>query len=209
VIPCAFGWSDIGSWKAVAEAHATDADGNTTEGSAIFLNARRNYIRSEDRLVAAIGVDDLVVIDTADALLVAHKESSQYVKEIVARLNSQGHVATKEHVTVYRPWGRYTVLYDAPGFKVKRIEVKPGQKLSLQMHHKRNEHWVVVEGNARVTVGDRVVDLPYNQSMYIPKLVKHRLENATLEPLAIVEVQCGEYLGEDDIVRFSDAYGRA
>ncbi|HVE89283.1 MAG TPA: mannose-1-phosphate guanylyltransferase/mannose-6-phosphate isomerase [Burkholderiaceae bacterium] len=209
VIPCAFGWSDIGSWKAVAETRQTDEAGNSTEGDTILVNSRRTYLRSEDRLVAAVGVEDLVIIDTPDAVLVAHKDSSQQVKDIVAKLKRDGHVTTKEHLTVHRPWGKYTVLHEAPQFKVKRIEVNPGKKLSLQMHHKRSEHWVVVRGSARVTVDERSVDLGPNESIYVPINIKHRIENATDQPLTIVEVACGAYLGEDDIVRFSDDFGRA
>ena len=158
VIPCAFGWSDIGSWKAVAETRETDEEGNSTEGDTILVNSRRTYLRSENRLVAAVGVEDLVVIDTPDAVLVAHKDSSQQVKDIVAKLKRDGHVTAKEHLTVHRPWGKYTVLHEAPQFKVKRIEVNPGKKLSLQMHHKRSEHWVVVQGTARITVGDTIAN---------------------------------------------------
>ncbi len=209
VIPCAFGWSDIGSWKAVAETRVTDKDGNSSEGDAILVNSRGTYVRAENRLVAAVGVDDLVVIDTPDAVLVAHKESSQQVKDIVAKLRKDGHMAAKEHLTVHRPWGKYTVLHDAPQFKVKRIEVNPGKKLSLQLHHKRSEHWVVVQGEALVTVGEDVVTLRPNESIYVPLEVKHRIENATDRMLTIVEVSCGSYLGEDDIVRFSDDFGRA
>lgn len=209
VIPCAFGWSDIGSWKAVAETRETDEAGNSTEGDTILVNSRRTYLRSEDRLVAAVGVEDLVVIDTPDAVLVAHKDSSQQVKDIVAKLKRDGHITAKEHLTVHRPWGKYTVLHDAPQFKVKRIEVSPGKKLSLQMHRKRSEHWVVVQGNARLTVGERLVDLVPNESIYVPMQIQHRIENATDQPLIMVEVQCGDYLGEDDIVRFSDDFGRA
>ncbi|MBA2548696.1 MAG: mannose-1-phosphate guanylyltransferase/mannose-6-phosphate isomerase [Burkholderiaceae bacterium] len=209
VIPCAFGWSDIGSWKAVAETCETDDAGNSTEGDTILVNSRRTYLRSEDRLVAAVGVEDLVVIDTPDAVLVAHKDSSQQVKEIVAKLKRDGHITAKEHLTVHRPWGKYTVLHDAPQFKVKRIEVSPGKKLSLQMHRKRSEHWVVVQGTALVTVGERVVELAPNQSIYVPMEIQHRIENATDHSLTMVEVQCGDYLGEDDIVRFSDDFGRA
>ena len=209
VIPCAFGWSDIGSWKAVAETRETDDAGNSTEGDTILVNSRRTYLRSENRLVAAVGVEDLVVIDTPDAVLVAHKDSSQQVKDIVAKLKREGHITAKEHLTVQRPWGRYTVLHEAPQFKVKRIEVSPGKKLSLQMHQKRSEHWVVVEGTARVTVAERVMDLAPNESIFVPMQVKHRIENATDQTLTMVEVQCGVYLGEDDIVRFSDDFGRA
>ena len=209
LIPCAFGWSDIGSWKAVAETRETDEAGNSTEGDTILVNSRRTYLRSEDRLVAAVGVEDLVVIDTPDAVLVAHKDSTQQVKDIVAKLKRDGHITAKEHLTVHRPWGKYTVLHEAPQFKVKRIEVNPGKKLSLQLHDKRSEHWVVVQGTARVTVGESVVNLAPNESIYVPMQVKHRIENATDQTLTMVEVQCGEYLGEDDIVRFSDDFGRA
>ncbi|MDQ3188245.1 MAG: mannose-1-phosphate guanylyltransferase/mannose-6-phosphate isomerase, partial [Pseudomonadota bacterium] len=183
VIPCAFGWSDIGSWKAVAETRETDEAGNSTEGDTILVNSRRTYLRSEDRLVAAVGVEDLVVIDTPDAVLVAHKDSSQQVKDIVAKLKRDGHITAKEHLTVHRPWGKYTVLHDAPQFKVKRIEVSPGKKLSLQLHQKRSEHWVVVRGTAHVTVGERVVDLAPNESIYVPTQVQHRIENATDQTL--------------------------
>ena len=209
VIPCAFGWSDIGSWKAVAETRETDEAGNSTEGDTILVNSRRTYLRSEDRLVAAVGVEDLVVIDTPDAVLVAHKDSSQQVKDIVAKLKRDGHITAKEHLTVQRPWGKYTVLHEAPQFKVKRIEVNPGKKLSLQLHHKRSEHWVVVQGSARLTVGEQTATLAPNESIYVPMQVKHRIENATDQTLVMVEIQCGDYLGEDDIVRFSDDFGRA
>jgi mannose-1-phosphate guanylyltransferase len=209
VIPCAFGWSDIGSWKAVAQAHETDEQGNTTEGNAILVNARGTYVRSEDRLVAAVGVDDLVVIDTADAVLVAHKESSQQVREIVAQLKSEGHLAVKEHVTVHRPWGTFTTIEERSAYKVKRIVVNPGQSLSLQLHHKRAEHWVVVRGEAIVQIGDAEHLTRPGEYRYIPLGERHRLTNRTSEPVELVEVQVGSYLGEDDIVRLVDNYGRA
>jgi mannose-1-phosphate guanylyltransferase len=209
VIPCAFGWSDIGSWKAVAQAHETDDQGNTTEGNAILVNARGTYVRSEDRLVAAVGVEDLVVIDTADAVLVAHKESSQQVKDIVARLKSQGHVSAREHVTVNRPWGSYTTIEEKPGFKIKRIVVNPHQSLSLQLHHKRAEHWVLVAGEAVVQIGDTEYSTRPGEYRFIPLGEKHRLSNRTGQLVELVEVQFGEYLGEDDIVRLVDDYGRA
>jgi mannose-1-phosphate guanylyltransferase len=209
VIPCAFGWSDIGSWKAVAQAHKTDNDGNTTEGNAILVNARGTYVRSEDRLVAAVGVEDLVVIDTADAVLVAHKESAQQVKDIVAKLKSQGHVSAREHVTVFRPWGSYTTVEEKPGFKIKRIVVNPHQSLSLQLHHKRAEHWVLVSGEAIVQIGDVEYPTRPGEYRYVPLGEKHRLSNRTNQPIELVEVQIGEYLGEDDIVRLVDDYGRA
>ena len=209
VIPCAFGWSDIGSWKAVAQTHKTDDDGNTTEGNAILVNARGTYVRSEDRLVAAVGVDNLVVIDTADAVLVAHKESAQQVKDIVAKLKSQGHVSAREHATVFRPWGSYTTVEEKPGFKIKRIVVNPRQALSLQLHHKRAEHWVLVSGEAIVQIGDTEFPTKAGEYRYIPLGEKHRLSNRTGHPVELVEVQIGEYLGEDDIVRLDDIYGRA
>jgi len=208
VIPCGFGWSDIGSWKAVSEIHTPDAAGNVTDGQAIFVNSKRTYVRSDDRVVAAVGVEDLVVIDTPDALLVAHKSASQDVKEVVRTLREQGNEIYRIHRTVERPWGTYTVLLEGPRFKIKRIEVKPGAALSLQMHHRRSEHWIVVEGVAQVTIGDETVTVNRNESRYVPLGAKHRLANTGKETLAIVEVQCGDYLGEDDIVRFEDRYGR-
>ncbi|CAN5494615.1 mannose-1-phosphate guanylyltransferase/mannose-6-phosphate isomerase [soil metagenome] len=210
VVPCSFGWSDIGSWKAVSENVAIDESGNSQEGNALFVDSRRTYVRSSrDRLVAAVGVEDLVVIDTADAVLVAHKDASQQVKEIVTLLKKSGAISAREHLTMERPWGSYTIIHEAPGFKAKSITVKPGSKLSLQMHHHRSEHWVVVDGEAWVTVGESVSRLHANQSTFVPVGCKHRLENRGDVPLTIVEVQCGPYLGEDDIVRFNDVYGRA
>ncbi|CAN5371078.1 mannose-1-phosphate guanylyltransferase/mannose-6-phosphate isomerase [soil metagenome] len=210
VIPCSFGWSDIGSWKAVSENVAIDESGNSQDGNALFVDSRRTYVRStKDRIVAAVGVEDLVVIDTPDAVLVAHKDASQQVKEIVTLLKKNGSIAAREHLTMERPWGSYTIIHEAPGFKAKSITVKPGSKLSLQMHHHRSEHWVVVDGEAWVTVGESVSRLHANQSTFVPVGCKHRLENRSDVPLTIVEVQCGPYLGEDDIVRFNDVYGRA
>jgi mannose-1-phosphate guanylyltransferase len=208
LIACDIGWSDIGSWKAVSEAHAPDEQGNATVGPALLMGSRNTYVRAQDRLVAALGVENLVVVDTPDALLVAHKEASQEVKAIVAHLKKTGASVALEHATVARPWGSYTVLTEGEGFKVKRIEVKPGASLSLQLHHKRSEHWVVVSGIAHVTRGEETVELGPNQSTYIPVGVKHRLANRGSSPLEIVEVQCGSYVGEDDIERFSDVYGR-
>ena len=209
VLPSSFGWSDIGSWKAVAEQFVPDADGNTTVGEAMFVNAHNTHVQSEDRLVAAVGVDNLLVVDTPDALLVASKDASQQVKEIVSRLKSRGHEAARLHRTVARPWGTYTVLQEGPRFKIKRIEVKPGHTLSLQMHHHRSEHWIVVSGTARVTCDDRDYLVAANASTYIPIGTRHRLENPGVMDLVMIEVQCGDYLGEDDIVRFEDKYGRA
>jgi len=209
VIPCSFGWSDIGSWKAVAEVHATDEAGNATEGNAILLNSRGTYVRSEDRLIAVVGVEDLVVIDTPDAVLVAHKTSSQHVRDVVAQLKLRGHRSASEHTTVRRPWGSYTSIEEGPGFKIKRIVVNPGQSLSLQFHHKRAEHWVVVRGEAIVQIGEQEHPTRAGEYRYIPLGETHRLTNRTDEPMELVEVQIGEYLGEDDIVRLVDNYGRA
>jgi mannose-1-phosphate guanylyltransferase/mannose-6-phosphate isomerase len=160
-------------------------------------------------VVATVGVDNLVIVDTPDAVLVAHRDSLQRVKEVVGELKARGHDAYKLHKTVSRPWGSYTVLEEGPGFKIKRIEVRPGAALSLQMHHKRSEHWVVVQCTARVTRGNDVFDIGANESTYIPVETRHRLENPARDTLAIIEVQCGAYLGEVDIVRFEDRYGRS
>lgn len=208
VVPCKFGWSDIGSWKAVSEAFQADASGNFTDGDAILVNSKGTYIRSDGRFVAAVGVEDLVVIDTADALLVAHKSASQDVKEVVKHLREHGNEAYRLHKTVERPWGSYTVLQEGPRFKIKRIQVKAGAALSLQMHHRRSEHWIVVEGTAQVTIGESTTEVKPNESRYVPVGEKHRLANHGPEALVMIEVQCGEYLGEDDIVRFEDRYGR-
>ena len=209
VVPCDIGWSDIGSWKAVAEAVNTDSAGNAVQGQALLLDTTRTYVQSSKRLVAALGLDNVVIIDTEDALLVAHKDASQRVKDVVAQLKTSAAAPlTSEHATTERPWGSYTVLQEGTQFKIKRIEVKPGGKLSLQMHHHRSEHWVVVSGTARVTCGEREYFVAPNESTYIPIGEKHRLENPGKLPLVMIEVQCGNYLGEDDIVRFSDQYGR-
>ena len=209
VIPGDFDWSDIGAWKAVAEAIPADADGNTSNNcQTIVIDSRNTHIETKDRLVAVIGLNNLLVVDTPDALLVADKSKSQEVREVVARLKASGHEAHRTHRTVARPWGTYTVLQEAPGFKIKRIAVKPGASLSLQMHHHRSEHWVVVSGKAEVINGEQVIALEANQSTYIPAGNKHRLTNTGDTELALIEVQCGSYLGEDDIVRFEDIYGR-
>jgi mannose-1-phosphate guanylyltransferase/mannose-6-phosphate isomerase len=208
-LPASFSWSDIGSWKAVSEQYPPDEQGNTTLGEAMFVDSRGTHVQSEDRLVAAVGVDNLLIVDTPDALLVASKAASQQVKDVVARLRLRDHDAVKLHRTVARPWGTYTVLQEGPRFKIKRIEVKPGQTLSLQMHHHRSEHWIVVSGTARVTCDDQVKLVAANESTYIPIGTRHRLENPGVVDLVMIEVQCGDYLGEDDIVRFEDKYGRA
>lgn len=203
-----FDWSDIGSWQSYSDALPADADGNRRTGSAIAIGARNTAIHAGERIVAAIGVENLVIVDTDDAVLVAHRDGAQAVKEVVAELKRTGDERYRYHRTVTRPWGTYTTLEERPGFKIKRIEVKPGSTLSLQLHHRRSEHWVVVSGAAEVTVGERVFPLAVNESTYIPVETKHRLANRVSEMLVLIEVQCGDYLGEDDIVRFEDRYGR-
>lgn len=208
VVACSIGWSDVGSWSAIGDLAPSDADGNRLEGETFLHNASGCYIRCGGRLVAAVGVKDLLIIDTPDALLVAEKSHAQEVKHIFAQLKVKGHEAYRLHRIVHRPWGTYTVLEEGPGFKIKRIEVKPGASLSLQMHHHRSEHWIVVGGCATVVNGEVQLTVETNQSTYIPAGNKHRLENATRQPLVLIEIQTGGYLGEDDIVRFDDKYGR-
>ncbi|MBM3602858.1 MAG: mannose-1-phosphate guanylyltransferase/mannose-6-phosphate isomerase [Alphaproteobacteria bacterium] len=209
VIPSDFGWSDIGSWSAIKDLVQPDSDNNRALGEVIFVDSQNTFVQSEDRLVATVGVDNLMIIDTTDALLVANPDKSEAVKQVVLQLKSQGHEAHRLHRTVMRPWGTYTVIEEGAGFKIKRIEVKPGASLSLQMHHHRNEHWIVVSGMAKVINGEQEILLGTNQSTYIPAGHKHRLENPGLLDLVMIEVQSGQYLGEDDIVRFEDNYGRA
>lgn len=208
VISSDFGWSDIGSWNAIRDLIPPDKDNNRAVGETIFVDSCNTFVQSENRLVATVGIDNLMIIDTADALLVAHPDKSQDVKKVVAQLKKQNHDAARLHRTVSRPWGAYTVLEERPGFKIKRIEVKPGGRLSLQMHHHRSEHWVVVSGTARITNGEEQILVQANQSTYIPAGQKHRLDNPGVIPCVMIEVQCGPYLGEDDIVRFDDSYGR-
>ena len=208
VIRGTFDWSDVGSWQAISELSDADAHGNRGSGERVTIDTRGTFVHAEDRVVATIGIDNLVIVDTTDALLIAHRDQLQRVKEVVGELKARGHESYRLHKTVSRPWGTYTVLEGGPGFKIKRIEVKPGASLSLQLHHQRTEHWVVVRGIARVTCGEREYDVPAGESTFIPVETKHRLENRGTEVLAIVEVACGDYIEEDDIVRFDDKYGR-
>jgi mannose-1-phosphate guanylyltransferase len=208
VVPGDFGWSDIGSWNAVRDLVASDTAGNRVVGEAILVDAHNTFVQGADRLIAAVGVSDLMVIDTPDALLVLDPTKAQDVKQVVSRLKKSDSEIHRLHRTVVRPWGTYTVLEDSTHFKIKRIEVKPGQSLSLQMHHHRSEHWVVVSGVAKVTNGEQEILVRRNESTYIPAGQKHRLENPGTLPCVMIEVQCGDYLGEDDIVRFEDNYGR-
>ena len=208
VVPGDFGWSDIGSWTAIRELVPPDANQNRAIGEVLFVDSNNTFVQSEDRLVAAVGVNNLMIIDTPDALLVAHPDKAQEVKKVVAQLKAKNHDAFKLHRSVARPWGTYTVLEEGNGFKIKRIEVKPEASLSLQMHHHRSEHWVVVQGTAKITNGEKEILIHTNESAYIPAGQKHRLENPGKIMCVMIEVQCGAYLGEDDIVRFEDKYGR-
>ncbi|MDN3988220.1 mannose-1-phosphate guanylyltransferase/mannose-6-phosphate isomerase [Zwartia vadi] len=208
IVPCSIGWSDIGSWSALGDLAKTDLNGNNTQGDVFIHDVQNCYLRSEDRIVAAVGIRDLIVVDTPDALLVAEKSHAQDVKQIVAQLKSAGHESYKLHRTVHRPWGTYTILEEGLHFKIKRIVVKPGASLSLQMHHHRSEHWIVVEGMAQVVNGEKELIIVTNESTFIPAGHKHRLENPGKIDLVLIEVQSGQYLGEDDIVRFQDNYGR-
>jgi len=208
VVSCSIGWSDIGSWNALADLVPPDTDGNRIKGEAYLHDVKNCYIQAEDRLIAAVGVENLIVIDTPDALLIVDKNRAQDVKQIVGQLKQIGHEAYRLHRTVHRPWGTYTVLEEGPNFKMKRIVVKPGASLSLQMHHHRSEHWIVVDGMAKVVNGERDLLIATNESTFIPAGHKHRLENPGKIDLVLIEVQSGSYLGEDDIVRFEDHYGR-
>ena len=209
VVPVDMGWSDVGSWHSLWDIAERGADGNALQGDVVTQNVRNSYIRSEGPLVAALGVENLVVVATKDALLVSHRDACQDVKKIVEQLESGNRDQHIHHAVVHRPWGTYESIDSGPRFQVKRIVVNPGAKLSLQMHHHRAEHWIVVQGTALVTCDERKFALNSNESTYIPLGAKHRLENPGTEPLHLIEVQSGAYLGEDDIVRFEDTYGRA
>ncbi|MCX7174810.1 MAG: mannose-1-phosphate guanylyltransferase/mannose-6-phosphate isomerase [Proteobacteria bacterium] len=212
VVPCEIGWSDIGSWSALAGLQEPDAQGNRLDGKsngAILENVANCYIRSSERIVGAVGVADLVIVDTPDALLVAHRDHVQDVRKIVDRLKVAGNETYKHHRTTHRPWGTYTILEEGSRYKIKRIVVKPNASLSLQKHHHRSEHWVVVSGSALVVNGDQETLVRSNESAYIPIGAKHRLVNPGVIDCVMIEVQVGDYLGEDDIVRFDDTYGRS
>jgi len=203
-----FGWSDIGSWKAMSELYESDAAGNRIHGKAVVVESRDCFIKGENRLVAAVGVNDLIIVDTGDAVLVANRDRAQDVKAVVDQLSDLKDQAAEYHHTVYRPWGSYSILEDADDCKVKRLVVKPGQVLSLQMHHKRAEHWTVIRGVAKVRIDDDEFLLHPNESTYIPVETRHRLENPGTVDVHLIEVQTGDYFGEDDIVRYEDIYGR-
>jgi mannose-1-phosphate guanylyltransferase/mannose-6-phosphate isomerase len=208
VVAADLGWSDIGSWQALWNVLEKDGEGNVSRGDVLLEDTKNCLIKSENKLVATVGMEDTLVVETADAILVAPLSRSQDVKKVVNRLKKEKRKEFSLHTTVYRPWGSYTVLEEQPRFQIKRITVIPGAKLSLQMHHHRHEHWVVVSGTARITNGDEEILLHENQSTYIPAGTTHRLENPGVISLELIEVQNGSYLGEDDIVRFDDVYGR-
>jgi mannose-1-phosphate guanylyltransferase/mannose-6-phosphate isomerase len=202
------GWNDLGSWDAVWDASQKDQNGNAATGDTLIANTKNSLVHASSRLVSAVGVENLVIVETADAVLVVDRRNSQDVKNIVAQLEAQGREEKNLHRKVSRPWGWYDSVDEDEGFKVKRIQVKPGASLSLQMHHHRAEHWIVVKGTAEITNGEQIIILNENQSTYIPQGQRHRLANPGNLPLEIIEVQSGNYLGEDDIVRFDDDYGR-
>ncbi|KMM74590.1 mannose-1-phosphate guanyltransferase [Xanthomonas sp. NCPPB 1128] len=207
VVPLDAKWSDVGSWSALLDVSPQDANGNAHHGDVIEIDCRNTYAYGS-RLIAMVGLQDVVVVETDDAVLVGHRERIQEVKDIVGRIKADGRSEATWHRKVYRPWGAYDSIDNGQRFQVKRITVKPGATLSLQMHHHRAEHWIVVSGTAEVTRGDEVLLLTENQSTYIPLGVTHRLKNPGKLPLELIEVQSGSYLGEDDIVRFEDTYGR-
>ena len=208
VIPLDAGWDDVGSWSALWEIGEKDAAGNVTMGDVLTLDSNNCYLRSDDRLLATVGIDDLVVIETPDVVMVSPRDQVQKVKDLVSQLSDRQRQEVDIHAQVHRPWGCYQGIDRAERYQVKRISVRPGASLSLQMHHHRAEHWIVVNGTARVTCGDKTFILSENESTYIPIGETHRLENPGQIPLDIIEVQSGSYLGEDDIVRFEDVYGR-
>ena len=208
VVRAGFSWSDVGSWKALSELIPADKAGNRTQGDVVLADTRDSYIQSDTRVVAAIGMDKMIVVDTPDALLIAARDRAQDVKQVVQRLKVRQHATQQVHRTVRRPWGTYTVLEEGPGYKIKRIVVKPKASLSLQSHRHRSEHWVVISGEAKVVNGEQELLVRPNESTFIPAGNKHRLANPGTTDLMIIEVQAGSYLGEDDIARFDDVYGR-
>ncbi|WP_271410969.1 mannose-1-phosphate guanylyltransferase/mannose-6-phosphate isomerase [Pseudomonas sp. Q1-7] len=209
VVPLAAGWNDVGSWSSIWEVHDKDRDGNVTKGDVVVQDSHNCLVHGNGKLVSVIGLDDVVVVETKDAMMIAHKDRVQDVKKLVNKLDADGRSETQNHCAVYRPWGSYDSVDMGGRFQVKHITVKPGAQLSLQMHHHRAEHWIVVSGTAQVTCDDKVFLLTENQSTYIPIASVHRLANPGKIPLEIIEVQSGSYLGEDDIERLDDVYGRA
>ncbi len=209
VMPLNAGWSDIGSWESVWNTSNKNADNNVIEGEVFLKDTKSSYFRSENKLIVGIGLEDLIVIDTDDAILISNKKQTQKVKEMVNLLNEKNISAGYKHQKIYRPWGHYLSVVEKSRWQVKLIHVKPGEKLSLQMHHHRSEHWIVVNGTAKVEIDNKTTVMSENESIYIPLGSKHRLTNPGKIPLTLIEVQSGSYLGEDDIVRFKDKYGRS
>lgn len=209
VVPADMGWSDVGSWASLWDTSDKDAQGNVLRGDVDAHDTRNSYLRAESRLLSVTGLDDVIVVETNDAVLVTRRDTAQAVKDVVSRLSDSKRSEHLNHSRVYRPWGYYESIDAGDTFQVKRLMVKPGEALSLQLHNQRAEHWIVVSGTATVTCGEEVLTLTRNQSTYIPLGTKHRLENATDKPLYLIEVQSGDYLGEDDIVRFEDRYKRS
>ncbi len=209
VVPVDMAWSDLGSWDSIYQRHEKDADNNVTKGDVFTQDTTNSLLWSQTSLLATAGLDNIVVIQTADATLICDRSRTEEIKTLVARVKAYKPELTEIHQTVYRPWGSYTVLEESANFKIKRIVVNPGAKLSLQMHKHRSEHWVVVSGEATITNNEIEYKLQENQSAYIPKTHRHRLTNQSDKPLSIIEVQCGDYVGEDDIIRFEDTYGRS
>lgn len=208
VVPVDMAWSDLGSWESIYQKQDKDADANVMHGNVFAQDTTNSLLWSQTSLLATAGLDNVVVVQTGDATLVCDRSKTEEIKSLVARVREHKSELTEIHLTAHRPWGTYTVLEEGPNFKIKRIVVNPGAKLSMQMHKHRSEHWVVVSGEATITNNEIEFTLKENQSTYISKTHRHRLENKGSEPLAIIEVQCGEYVGEDDIVRFDDQYGR-
>ncbi len=208
MVPLDAGWSDVGSWTSLWETADKDEDGNICVGDTILEKTRNSYVNAEQRLVSVIGLEDVIVVETKDAVMVAHKDDAQSIKNVVNKLKAEKRPEFEFHREVFRPWGSYDSIDNGARFQVKRITVKPGEKLSVQMHHHRAEHWIVVSGSANVTIDDNTKLVTENESVYIPIGAVHALENPGKIPLELIEVQSGAYLGEDDIVRFSDRYGR-
>lgn len=208
VVPLDAAWSDVGSWVALWDIQEKDLQGNVLHGDIISINSKNNYAHSNSKLVSLVGVENLIVVETKDAVLVAHKDHVQDIKKVVEKLKTDQRTEHHNHREVYRPWGKYDSIDNSSRYQVKRITVKPGEKLSIQMHHHRSEHWIVVSGTAKIHKGKESFLLTENQSTYIPLGEIHALENPGKLPLELIEVQSGSYLGEDDIVRFEDLYGR-
>jgi mannose-1-phosphate guanylyltransferase/mannose-6-phosphate isomerase len=207
-MPIDIRWSDVGSWDSFFEILENDENSNVKIGDVIAIDTKNTLVIGNKRLISTIGLENLIVVETDDAILVAQRGQTQKVKDVVRKLNKEDRKEAIEHTTIYRPWGSYTVLEEGPRYKIKRIVVKPGQRLSLQMHHHRSEHWVVIKGTAKVTTGEEEKFVHENESIYVPKSTPHRLENPGRIGLELIEVQNGEYVEEDDILRFDDIYGR-